>query len=323
MTLKARVIPCLDVKDGRVVKGVNFVDLSMPAIRWRRRRPMTRRGGRTLLPRHHRLVRRPRHDLRRRRAHRRAVLHAADRRRRRAHRRGHPQAAAGRCRQGLDQHGRGEEAGIRRREPPTSSATSASSSPSTRRRCPGTARRIAGRSSPMAAASATGIDAVEFARKVVARGAGEILLTSMDRDGTKSGYDIALTRAIADAVRVPVIASGGVGTLDHLVEGMRDGHATAVLAASIFHFGTYTIAEAKPIWPLPASRCASTLSGRPARRKALEMTAFHPRRSGTDRRRAGRVVDPEAPGRRSWSAGACPRPPRSSARKRSRRSSPR
>ncbi len=91
----------------------------------------------------------------------------------------------------------------------------------------------------------TGIDAVEFARKVVALGAGEILLTSMDRDGTKSGFDLKLTRAIADAVRVPVIASGGVGTLDHLVEGVRDGHASAVLAASIFHFGTYRIDEAK------------------------------------------------------------------------------
>lgn len=91
----------------------------------------------------------------------------------------------------------------------------------------------------------TGIDAVEFARKVVALGAGEILLTSMDRDGTKIGYNIELTRAVADAVSVPVIASGGVGTLDHLVEGVREGHASAVLAASIFHFGTYTIAEAK------------------------------------------------------------------------------
>ena len=91
----------------------------------------------------------------------------------------------------------------------------------------------------------TGIDAVEFARKVVGLGAGEIMLTSMDRDGTKLGYNIPLTRAVADAVTVPVIASGGVGTLDHLVEGVRDGHATAVLAASIFHFGTYTIEEAK------------------------------------------------------------------------------
>ena len=91
----------------------------------------------------------------------------------------------------------------------------------------------------------TGLDAVEYAREVVALGAGEILLTSMDRDGTKSGFDIPLTRAIADAVPVPVIASGGVGNLDHLVEGIRDGHATAVLAASIFHFGEYTIRQAK------------------------------------------------------------------------------
>jgi cyclase len=91
----------------------------------------------------------------------------------------------------------------------------------------------------------TGIDAVAYAREVVALGAGEILLTSMDRDGTRKGFDIALTRAIADAVTVPVIASGGVGTLDHLVEGIRDGHATAVLAASIFHFGEYTVRQAK------------------------------------------------------------------------------
>jgi imidazole glycerol-phosphate synthase subunit HisF len=93
--------------------------------------------------------------------------------------------------------------------------------------------------------NATGIDAVDFAREVVALGAGEILLTSMDRDGTGKGFNIPLTRAIADAVSVPVIASGGVGTLDHLVEGIKQGHATAVLAASIFHFGTYTIGEAK------------------------------------------------------------------------------
>jgi cyclase len=91
----------------------------------------------------------------------------------------------------------------------------------------------------------TGLDAVEYAREVVTLGAGEILLTSMDRDGTKIGYDVALTRAIADAVPVPVIASGGVGTLDHLVAGIRDGHATAALAASIFHFGEFTIRQAK------------------------------------------------------------------------------
>src|SRR3954467_2075183 len=92
---------------------------------------------------------------------------------------------------------------------------------------------------------ATGIDAIAFAGKAAARGAGELLVTSMDRDGTKSGYDIALIRAIADAVPIPVIASGGVGDLDDLVEGVRDGHASAVLAASIFHFGEHSIAQAK------------------------------------------------------------------------------
>ena len=91
----------------------------------------------------------------------------------------------------------------------------------------------------------TGIDAIEYAREVVSLGAGEILLTSMDRDGTGHGYDIALTRALADAIPVPVIASGGVGTLQHMVEGIRDGHATAVLAASIFHFGQHSVREAK------------------------------------------------------------------------------
>ncbi|MBI3435720.1 MAG: imidazole glycerol phosphate synthase subunit HisF [Proteobacteria bacterium] len=91
----------------------------------------------------------------------------------------------------------------------------------------------------------TGIDAIDFAREVVALGAGEILLTSMDRDGTRQGFDIPLTRAVADAVTVPVIASGGVGNLDHLVAGIRDGHATAVLAASIFHFGEFSVRAAK------------------------------------------------------------------------------
>ncbi|WP_404382847.1 imidazole glycerol phosphate synthase subunit HisF [Caenispirillum salinarum] len=91
----------------------------------------------------------------------------------------------------------------------------------------------------------TGIDAVEWSKKMEELGAGEILLTSMDRDGTKQGFNLPLTRAVADAVSIPVIASGGVGTLDHLVDGITEGHATAVLAASIFHFGEYTIAEAK------------------------------------------------------------------------------
>ena len=91
----------------------------------------------------------------------------------------------------------------------------------------------------------TGLDAIEWAREMERRGAGEILLTSMDRDGVKTGYDIPLTRAISDTVGIPVIASGGVGNLDHLVDGVRDGHASAVLAASIFHFGEYSIGEAK------------------------------------------------------------------------------
>jgi cyclase len=105
---------------------------------------------------------------------------------------------------------------------------------------------------------ATGLDAVRWARRMAELGCGEILLTSMDRDGTKRGYDLELTRAVADGVTVPVIASGGVGTLDHLVAGVRDGHASAVLAASIFHFGNHSIAEAK------AHMAAASLPIRPA-----------------------------------------------------------
>ena len=94
---------------------------------------------------------------------------------------------------------------------------------------------------------ATGIDAVQWAEKMAAYGAGEILLTSMDRDGTKSGFDLELTRAVSDAVPVPVIASGGVGNLQHLVDGVSEGRASAVLAASIFHFGDHTVREAKEL----------------------------------------------------------------------------
>jgi imidazole glycerol-phosphate synthase subunit HisF len=108
---------------------------------------------------------------------------------------------------------------------------------------------------------ATGLDAVEWARRMAGYGCGEILLTSMDRDGTKAGFDLELTRAVADAVPVPVIASGGVGRLDHFVEGVREGHATALLAASVFHFGVFTVAQVKarlaaagiPVRPVPAA----------------------------------------------------------------------
>jgi imidazole glycerol-phosphate synthase subunit HisF len=104
----------------------------------------------------------------------------------------------------------------------------------------------------------TGIDAIEWAKRMAALGAGEILLTSMDRDGTRSGFDIDLTRTLSDAVPVPVVASGGVGTLDHMVAGIRDGHASAVLAASIFHFGEFTIPETK------AYMAAAGIAVRPA-----------------------------------------------------------
>ncbi|QCO15139.1 imidazole glycerol phosphate synthase subunit HisF [Azospirillum brasilense] len=116
---------------------------------------------------------------------------------------------------------------------------------------------------------ATGIDAVEWAKRMESYGAGEILLTSMDRDGTKSGFDLALTRKVADGLRIPVIASGGVGTLDHLVEGIREGHATAVLAASIFHFGTYTIGQAK------AALAEAGIPVRPARPVSSTAEAAH------------------------------------------------
>jgi cyclase len=108
-------------------------------------------------------------------------------------------------------------------------------------------KRIGGRLAVMVngGREETPLEAIDWIRRLEALGAGEILLTSMDRDGTRSGFDIALTRAVADAVPVPVIASGGVGNLDHLVAGIRDGHATAVLAASIFHFGEFTVRQAK------------------------------------------------------------------------------
>ncbi len=159
----------------------------------------------------------------------------------------------------------------------------------------------------------TGIDAIDYAREVASLGAGEILLTSMDRDGTRTGFDIPLTRAIADAVSVPVIASGGVGNLDHLVEGIRDGHATAVLAASIFHFGEYSVQQAKQHMakaglPVQAGRLASP--SHPHVQRALaavaDMRGLESRRPCCETPAGGAIAAPDGAARR---ARRSPRPP--------------
>ena len=239
--LKMRVIPCLDVKDGRVVKGVNFVDLADAGDPVAQARIYDREGADELCF----LDITASHEER-------DTLYDVVRR------------TAEQCFMPLTVGG-----GVRAVEDirtlllagadKVSINTAAVARPEFVRE----AAQKFGSQCIVAAIDAksvganrwgvfthggrrpTGIDAVEWACRLVDYGAGEILLTSMDRDGTKSGFDIALTRTVADAVRVPVIASGGVGTLDHLVEGIRDGHATAVLAASIFHFGTFRIGDAK------------------------------------------------------------------------------
>ena len=264
MTLKSRVIPCLDVKDGRVVKGVNFVDLVDAGDPVEAAKAYDAAGADELCFL----------DITASSDNRETIFDVVARTAeqcfmpltvgggvRTVGR--YPQAAAGRRRQGVDQHGGGEEPGFRRRRPPTSSATSASSSRSTPRRSSARRRvRSLGDLHPWRPPARPASTPSRLRAKVVERGAGEILLTSMDRDGTKAGYDIALTRAIADAVRVPVIASGGVGTLDHLVEGIRDGHATAVLAASIFHFGTYSIRAGQAAYGESRARRAARLRDR-------------------------------------------------------------
>jgi imidazole glycerol-phosphate synthase subunit HisF len=239
--LKMRVIPCLDVKDGRVVKGVNFVDLTDAGDPVEQARLYDREGADELcflditasLEERDTL-----YDVVRRTAEqcfmpltvgggvravddiRKLLLAGADKV-------SINTAAVARpefVREGAEKFGR---------QCIVAAIDAKSSAPGKWEVFTHGGRRP------------TGINAVEWACRLTDYGAGEILLTSMDRDGTKAGFDIALTRAVADAVRVPVIASGGVGTLDHLVEGIRDGHATAVLAASIFHFGTFRVGDAK------------------------------------------------------------------------------
>jgi imidazole glycerol-phosphate synthase subunit HisF len=241
MMLKARVIPCLDVKDGRVVKGVNFVDLRDAGDPVEAARAYDAAGADELCF----LDITATHEGR-------CIM--LDTVRRTAEACFMPLTVGGGVRELED---------IRRLLLAGADKVSINSAAVTNRDFVRQAAEKFGSQCIVVAIDAketspgkfeifthggrkeTGIDAVDFARDVTALGAGEILLTSMDRDGTGKGFNLALTRAIADAVTIPVIASGGVGTLQHLVEGIVEGHATAVLAASIFHFGTFTIAQAK------------------------------------------------------------------------------
>jgi len=243
--LKVRVIPCLDVKDGRVVKGVNFVDLRDAGDPVEAATAYDAAGADELCFL----------DITASHEQRGTILDVV---RRTAERCFMPLTVGGGVRT-TDDIRKLLEAGADKVSINTAAVKNRDfvreAADKFGRQCivvAVDAKKVSGPGEPdrweiftHGGREPTGIDAVEYAREVVELGAGEVLLTSMDRDGTRAGFDLALTRAIADAVEVPVIASGGVGTLDHLVEGVREGGASAVLAASIFHFGDHTIAEAK------------------------------------------------------------------------------
>ena len=243
--LKVRIIPCLDVKDGRVVKGVNFVDLIDAGDPVESAAAYDAAGADELCFL----------DITASHENRDTIFDVVERT---AERCFMPLTVGGGVR-AVDDIRRLLEAGADKVSINTAAVTNRAfvgeASAKFGAQCIVVAidaKKVSAASEPPrweifthGGRKPTGIDAVDFAHEVAELGAGEILLTSMDRDGTKAGFDVALTRRIADAVAIPVIASGGVGTLDHLVEGVRDGHASAVLAASIFHFGTFSVGEAK------------------------------------------------------------------------------